>query len=172
MKVCPLYCGACTGTRSSRGPRTPNRYSFFSGQSTAHTHTFLYRAQRFYFPTNQQSVMCTPSNTRVGLVCTRHLFHLLAPRGSIRVGIWDGAPIFCFAQVYGPAHPKLNLDSFSFSWPIHGAHAHVLIQSTTFFFFLTKKVCRLRQAAHACAWRKRHTFFIYSPPRGSISRVM
>ena len=35
IKVCPLYCGACTGTRSSRGTCTPNILFMFSGQPTA-----------------------------------------------------------------------------------------------------------------------------------------
>ena len=62
IKVCPLHCGACTVTRPSRGPRTPNLYSLF-GQPTAHTHTFLCRAQHFYFPTKKKSRVHTEQHT-------------------------------------------------------------------------------------------------------------
>ena len=43
--VCPLHCGACTGTRANRGPHGVFILFFPMGQSTVHTHTFLCRAK-------------------------------------------------------------------------------------------------------------------------------
>ena len=57
MKVCPLYCGACTETCSSRGPRTPKLYSFFIWPiHGAHAHVFIQNATFFF--SNQKKKVC------------------------------------------------------------------------------------------------------------------
>ena len=101
IKVCPLYCGVCTGTRSSRGPRTRNLYSFWA-TSTVHTHTFLHRAQHFFFSNPPKKV--SHSRREAHAFARRKwltFFIYSFPADPFRLWCRKVPKYFLFAQVYG-----------------------------------------------------------------------
>ena len=84
----PFICGACTGTRSSRGRRTQSFIHFYFWSNPRRTRTRFYTEHKGFFSDQKnKGAPCTPSNTQLRLVCTARNFQLLASRGSISLVI-------------------------------------------------------------------------------------